>query len=80
MGTSIIRRAARLFDGLLVSVLGERRQGPVFTVPERRELIARCTRDIRGVAVHSFSGLLVDFMRRVDARRGRARHPRRLGL
>jgi pantetheine-phosphate adenylyltransferase len=63
----IIRRAARLFDGLLVSVLENEGKSPVFTVPERMELIARCTRDIPGVAVHSFSGLLVDFMRRVDA-------------
>ena len=63
----IIRRAARLFDGLLVSVLENEGKSPVFTVPERMELIARCTRDLPGVAVHSFSGLLVDFMRRVEA-------------
>jgi pantetheine-phosphate adenylyltransferase len=64
----IIRRSSRLFDRLLVSVLENEGKAPVFTVPERMELIARCTRDIAGVEVHSFSGLLVDFMRRVDAR------------
>jgi pantetheine-phosphate adenylyltransferase len=63
----IIRRAARLFDGLLVSVLENEGKSPVFTVRERMELIARCTQDIPGVEVHSFSGLLVDFMRRVEA-------------
>jgi pantetheine-phosphate adenylyltransferase len=31
------------------------------------ELIARCTEGIDGVEVQSFSGLLVDFMRRTDA-------------
>src|SRR5688500_6325727 len=31
------------------------------------ELIAKCTADMPGVEVHSFSGLLVDFMRRVNA-------------
>jgi pantetheine-phosphate adenylyltransferase len=63
----IIRRAARLFDRLLVSVLENEGKAPVFTVPERMELLARCTKDIDGVEVHSFSGLLVDFMRRMNA-------------
>ena len=63
----IIRRATRLFDRVLVSVLQNEGKSPVFSVQERMELIARCTRDLSGVEVHSFSGLLVDFMRRVDA-------------
>jgi len=63
----IIRRASRLFDRVLVSVLENEGKSPLFSVPERMELIARCTRGIAGVEVHSFSGLLVDFMRGVDA-------------
>jgi pantetheine-phosphate adenylyltransferase len=63
----IIRRASRLFDRVLVSVLENEGKSPVFSVPERMELIAKCTAEIPGVEVHSFSGLLVDFMRRVDA-------------
>jgi pantetheine-phosphate adenylyltransferase len=63
----IIRRASRLFDRLLVSVLENEGKSPVFSVPERMELIAKCTAEVPGVEVHSFSGLLVDFMRRVDA-------------
>ena len=63
----IIRRASRLFDRLLVSVLENEGKSPMFSVQERMELIARCTRGIAGVEVHSFNGLLVDFMRRVDA-------------
>ncbi len=63
----IIRRAARLFDRLLVSVLENEGKSPMFTVPERMELIVRCTEGIEGVEVHSFSGLLVDFMRRMNA-------------
>ena len=63
----IIRRAARLFDRVLVSVLQNEGKSPMFSVQERMELIAECTRDIQGVEVHSFSGLLVDFMRRVEA-------------
>jgi pantetheine-phosphate adenylyltransferase len=63
----IIRRAARLFDRVLVAVLENEGKSPLFSVPERMELIARCTDGIAGAEVHSFSGLLVDFMRRVDA-------------
>ena len=64
----IIRRAARLFDRVLVAVLENEGKSPLFSVPERMELIVRCTRDIEGVSVHSFSGLLVDFMRRMNAK------------
>jgi pantetheine-phosphate adenylyltransferase len=63
----IIRRASRLFDRVLVSVLQNEGKSPMFTVQERMELIAECTSGIGGVEVHSFSGLLVDFMRRMDA-------------
>jgi pantetheine-phosphate adenylyltransferase len=63
----IIRRASRLFDRVLVSVLQNEGKSPMFTVQERMELIAECTSGIAGVEVHSFSGLLVDFMRRMDA-------------
>ena len=63
----IIRRSMRLFDRVLVSVLENEGKSPLFTVAERKELIQRCVADIPGVEVHSFSGLLVDFMRRKGA-------------
>jgi pantetheine-phosphate adenylyltransferase len=63
----IIRRSTRLFDRLLVAVLENEGKSPLFTVAERKELIARCVSGIAGVEVHSFSGLLVDFMQRHDA-------------
>jgi len=63
----IIRRGSRLFDRVLVAVLENEGKSPLFSVAERMELIAKCTRDIPGVEVHSFSGLLVDFMQRVGA-------------
>ena len=63
----IIRRATRLFDRVLVAVLENEGKSPLFTVAERMELIGRCTDSVAGVEVHSFSGLLVDFMRRMNA-------------
>lgn len=63
----IIRRGTRLFDRLLVAVLENEGKSPLFSVAERKELITRCLADIPGAEVHSFSGLLVDFMHRVGA-------------
>jgi len=64
----IIRRVSHLFDRVLVAVLENEGKSPLFSVSERKELIAACVSDIPGVEVHSFSGLLVDFMQRVNAR------------
>ncbi len=63
----IIRRGTRLFDRFLVAVLENEGKSPLFGVAERKELIARCTANLPEVEVHSFSGLLVDFMRRMNA-------------
>ena len=63
----IIRRATRMFDRVLVAVLENEGKAPLFGVAERKELITLCTSDMPSVEVHSFSGLLVDFMRRVNA-------------
>jgi pantetheine-phosphate adenylyltransferase len=63
----IIRRATNLFDRVLVAVLENEGKAPLFTVSERMDLITECTKGIRGIEVHSFSGLLVDFMKRAGA-------------
>ncbi len=58
----IIRRGAHLFDRLIVAILENEGKSPLFTVAERKGLIAACVKGIPGVEVQSFSGLLVDFM------------------
>lgn len=63
----IIRRATRVFDRVLVAVLENEGKAPLFTVEERMELIRRCTTAMPSVEIHSFTGLLVDFMRGVNA-------------
>jgi pantetheine-phosphate adenylyltransferase len=63
----IIRRGTQVFDRLIVAILENEGKHPLFTVNERKELIARCTSHIPAVEVHSFSGLLVDFMRGMNA-------------
>lgn len=63
----IIRRAAGLYDKVIVGVLSNSGKAPLFTAEERVELIRKVTSDISGVSVDSFSGLLVDFAEKNDA-------------
>jgi len=64
----IIRRGTRLFDRVLVAVLENEEKSALFSVAERMTLIRSCTSDVSGVEVHSFTGLLVDFMVRKQAK------------
>lgn len=64
----IIDRSAQLFDKVIVAVLTNSSKTPVFTVSERIELLKTATADYSNVEVCSFSGLLVDFLRKIDAK------------
>lgn len=64
----IIIRASKLVDKLIVSVLDNRSKKPLFTVDERIEHLKILTRDIPNIYVTSFSGLLVEFARKNNAK------------
>ena len=55
----VIKRAARMFDTLYVSVLNNSAKKPLFTVEERVEMLKECTKDMPNVIVTSFDGLTV---------------------
>ncbi len=63
----IIRRASKLVDRLVVGVLINPSKVSLFTVEERIQQIKSLTEDLPNVEVMSFSGLLVDFVRRVNS-------------
>lgn len=63
----IIQRSAKQFDRLIVAVLNNTSKNPLFTVEERKELLAEVTKDIPNVEIDSFRDLLVRFMRSKDA-------------
>ncbi len=65
---SVIRRAAKLFDEVLVVVMINHKK-PVgcFSYEERMELIKRCTKDIPNVKVDYYAGLLADYAREKNA-------------
>ncbi|MEE1048357.1 MAG: pantetheine-phosphate adenylyltransferase [Clostridia bacterium] len=64
----IIRRSAKLFDKVYVAVLTNSSKNPKFTVEERMELLRIAVEEFDNVEICSFSGLLVDFMRKIDSR------------
>ena len=63
----IIQRGTRMFDRVAVAVLENEGKAPLFHVSERMELLRHTTRQMPTVEIHSFSGLLVDFMKRINA-------------
>ena len=62
----VIRRAADLFDRLVIGVLTNPAKQPLFSAPERVALIEACVSDLgRSVSVEAFEGLTVEFARRM---------------
>ena len=63
---NIIRRAARIFDKLVVCVMVNAGKNPMFTLDERVELIRRVTYDIPNVEVDSSNELLANYAKKRD--------------
>lgn len=63
----IIKRAARIYDKLIVAVLINSAKTPTFTIEERLEMLQKCCKLYHNVEVASFDGLTVDFARKNGA-------------
>ena len=61
---NIIRRAANIFDKLIVCVMVNSAKSPLFTRDERVELIRRVTGDLANVEVDSSDELLAEYAKR----------------
>ena len=61
---NIIRRAAKIFDRLIVCVMVNAGKNPMFTLDERVGLIRKVTADIPNVEVDCSSELLADYAQR----------------
>jgi len=65
----LIARGAKIVDHLVVAILRNSEKGaPLFTVPERVEMITEATGGFGNVSVATFDGLLVDFARQQGAK------------
>ena len=63
----VLRRAARLFDEVIIAVAYNERKSAFFSVEERVTMLTESTRDIPNVRVAHFHGLLVEFAREREA-------------
>ena len=63
----IARKAAELFDELILVVAVNQEKSPLFDDKERVELIKESLYDVKNVKVDTFNGLVVDFVRSTDS-------------
>jgi len=64
----LVRRAAKLFERVVVAVAASPHKKPLFTLEERVSLARTVLADTQGVSVLGFDNLLVDFVRAQKAR------------
>jgi len=57
----VVSRAAKIVDRLIVAVLRNELKRPLFSVPERMEMLIEVAREFPNVEVEAFDGLLVDY-------------------
>ena len=63
----IIRRAAKLFDRVIVAVAANPDKQPLFSIPERVELLREALAGAENVEVITFGGLTVENAKRLGA-------------
>ena len=63
----IIERSAKIVDELVVGVLNNSAKNSLFSLEERVSMIKEMTAHLPNVTVGSFDGLLVDYMKEIDA-------------
>ena len=63
----LVQRGEKMFDLLIVAVLQNAEKDPLFSVPERVEMLRDVTRQWTSVEVDVFDGLLVDYARKRGA-------------
>jgi len=64
----LVRRAANLFDEVIIAVAAGHSKKPFFTLDERVAMAKHVLADCRNVTVVGFSGLLMQFVRDNEAR------------
>ncbi len=64
----IIKRASGFVDQLVVGVLENPSKTPLFSIRERVEHLKTLTDELKNVEIMPFSGLLSDFVKKVEAK------------
>lgn len=63
----IIRRSRSLADELIVGVLNNKAKTPLFSVEERVKMLEEMTKNMPGIKIVPFEGLLIDFAKEMSA-------------
>ncbi|MBI5922590.1 MAG: pantetheine-phosphate adenylyltransferase [Betaproteobacteria bacterium] len=64
----LVRRAATLFDHIIVGVADSRRKQPFFTMAERVDIAREILAEFKNIEVIGFDCLLMNFMRQQNAK------------
>ncbi len=64
----IIKRAATIFDELVVCIMKNPKKNCTFSEEERKSMIEKCTADIPNVKVEIGSGLTVDYASKIGCK------------
>ena len=64
----IIKRAARIYDKVIVAVAHNDEKSPLFSVAERVSMLKDSVKALKNVEVDDFEGLVVNYVRRKHSR------------
>ncbi len=64
----LVRRAASVFDRVIVAIAANPNKAPMFTLQQRIDLARRVLADVPKVEVTGYTGLTVEFARKHDIR------------
>jgi len=59
---SIVNRALKIFDKLIIAILNNPKKVPLFTLEERIEMIRKPIKGDKRVVIDAYGGLLVDYV------------------
>ncbi len=65
--TDLVKRAARVFEKVIVAIAESPHKVPLLPLQQRIELVQSCLSDVKNLEVVGFSSLLMDFVQEVGA-------------
>jgi pantetheine-phosphate adenylyltransferase len=63
----LIERGAKIFDELIVGILRNSEKVPMFSLPERLEMLKTLTAHLKNVRIEAFHGLMVEYAKSIEA-------------
>jgi len=63
----LIERGSKIFEELVVAILRNSEKSPMFSVPERREMLRELTAELKNVRIDTFDGLMVEYAKSIEA-------------